>query len=64
MNIVYTNRVPGEERVHIELSAEEVAALTEISASHVYRWRELLEEADRLLNPDGHAKYAPEEATR
>lgn len=61
MNIVYTNRVPGEERVHIELSAEEVAALTEISARHVYRWRELLEEADRRLNPDGHTKYAPEE---
>ncbi|MFJ3084675.1 hypothetical protein ACIPJG_33665 [Streptomyces halstedii] len=61
MNIVYTNRVPGEERVHIELSAEEVAALTEISARHVYRWRELLEEADRRINPDGHTKYAPEE---
>ena len=63
MNIVYTNRTPGEERVHVELAAEEVAALTEGSASHVYRWRDLLHEADRRLNPDGHDRYV-EEPTR
>ena len=60
MDIVYTNRTLGEARVHIELTDEDVAALTESSASHIYRWRELLEEADQRLNPDGHGKYAEE----
>ncbi|MFD9752644.1 hypothetical protein ACFWYQ_21295 [[Kitasatospora] papulosa] len=57
MDIVYTNRAPGEARVHIELTAEELAAITEGSARHAYRWRELLYEADRRLNPDGHDQY-------
>lgn len=53
MEIVYTNRRDGEKRVHIELDAEEVAALAAVSGTHSYRLRALIEEADRRLNPGG-----------
>ncbi|MER7874849.1 hypothetical protein ABTY63_15000 [Streptomyces solisilvae] len=51
MEIVYTNRRPGEKRVHIEIDAEEAAGLAALGATHIYRLRVLLEEADRRLNP-------------
>lgn len=53
MEIVYTNRRDGEKRVHIELDAEEVAALAAVSGTQTYRLRVLIEEADRRLNPGG-----------
>lgn len=52
MDIVYTNRTPGEKRVHIELTADEVAALVAGSGTtHSSRLRALIAEADRRLNP-------------
>jgi hypothetical protein len=53
VEIVYTNRRDGEKRVHIELDAEEVAALAAVSGTHSYRLRVLFVEADRRLNPGG-----------
>jgi hypothetical protein len=51
MEIVYTNRREGEKRVHIELDAEEVAALAAASGTHTHQLRLLIEEADQRLNP-------------
>jgi hypothetical protein len=50
MDIVYTNRRDGEKRVHIELTDDEVAALSRKSPTHAYRLRVLIEEADRRLS--------------
>ncbi|MFG2677006.1 hypothetical protein [Streptomyces sp. NPDC048445] len=51
MDIVYTNRRRDEARVHIEISAEDAAALAATSGPHSDRLRLLIEEADRRLNP-------------
>lgn len=52
MQIVYTNRVPGEQRVHIELTADDTAWLAGGSLTHTRQLQALIEEADHRLNPE------------
>lgn len=55
MEIVYTNRRANEERVHIELDAEEIAALAQGDPECINEFRGLVGEADRRLNPPAPA---------